>query len=72
MGIRENKQAFQYALPYEQVFQAAMAAVPSVPKATMMGADMNARPHLRDAPDLHVLGRAHHRRLYPSPAGRYR
>ena len=43
MGIRENKQAFQYALPYEQVFQAAMAAVPSVPKATMMGADMNAR-----------------------------
>ena len=40
MGIRENKQAFQYALPYEQVFQAAMAAVPSVPKATMMGVDM--------------------------------
>ena len=33
MGIRENK----------QVFQAAMAAVPSVPKATMKGADMNAR-----------------------------
>lgn len=57
MGIRENKQAFQYALPYEQVFQAAMAAVPSVPKATMMGAGHErALPHLRYAPDLHVLG----------------
>jgi hypothetical protein len=50
MGIRENKQAFQYALPYEQVFQAAMAAVLSVPKATMMGADMNARYLTFDTP----------------------
>ena len=50
MGIREIKQAFQYALPYEQVFQAAMAAVPSVPKATMMGADMNARYLTFDTP----------------------
>lgn len=40
MGIRENK----------QVFQAAMAAVPSVPKATMMGADMNARYLTFDTP----------------------
>ena len=32
MGWKESKQAFQYALPYEQVFQAAMAAVPMVPR----------------------------------------
>ncbi len=57
MGIRENKQVFQYALPYEQVFQEAMAAVPSVPKATMKGGGHERTlPHLRYAPDLHVLG----------------
>ena len=43
MGWKESKQAFQYALPYEQVFQAAMAAVPMVPKAVLTSADVNAR-----------------------------
>ena len=56
MGIRENKQVFQYALPYEQVFQEAIAD-PSVPKATMKGGGHERTlPHLRYAPDLHVLG----------------
>ena len=50
MGIRENKQAFQYALPYEQVFQAAMAAVPMVPKAVLTSADVNARFITFDTP----------------------
>lgn len=36
-------QAFQYSLPYEQVFNAATSALPAVKKATLTGADMNAR-----------------------------
>ena len=39
MGWKESKQAFQYALPYEQVFQAAMAAVPMVPNARFITFD---------------------------------
>ena len=50
MGWKESKQAFQYALPYEQVFQAAMAAVPMVPKAVMTSADVNARFITFDTP----------------------
>ena len=41
MGWSSTRQAFQYAVPYEQLFQAAMAAVPMVKKATLTGA-----PHL--------------------------
>ena len=36
-------QAFQYSLPYEQVFNAATSALQAVKKATLTGADMNAR-----------------------------
>ena len=36
-------QAFQYSLPYEQVFNAAMSALQAVDKATLTGADINAR-----------------------------
>ena len=43
MGWSSTRQAFQYAVPYEQLFQAAMAAVPMVKKATLTGADMNSR-----------------------------
>ena len=50
MGWKESKQAFQYALPYEQVFQAAMAAVPMVPKAVLTSADVNARFITFDTP----------------------
>ena len=56
MGWKESKQAFQYALPYEQVFQAAMAAVPMVPKAVLTSADVNARfIHFRHPHQLHLL-----------------
>ena len=50
MGWKESKQAFQYALPYEQVFQAATAAVPMVPKAVLTSADVNARFITFDTP----------------------
>ena len=43
MGWSSTRQAFQYAVPYEQLFQAVMAAVPMVKKATLTGADMNSR-----------------------------
>lgn len=43
MGWSSTRQAFQYTVPYEQLFQAAMAAVPMVKKATLTGADMNSR-----------------------------
>lgn len=36
-------QAFQYSLPYEQVFNAATSALQAVKKATLTGADINAR-----------------------------
>lgn len=36
-------QAFQYSLPYQQVFNAATSALQAVKKATLTGADMNAR-----------------------------
>lgn len=36
-------QAFQYSLPYEQVFNAATSALQAVDKATLTGADINAR-----------------------------
>ena len=36
-------QAFQYSLPYEQVYNAAMSALQAVDKATLTGADINAR-----------------------------
>ena len=33
-------QAFQYSLPYQQVFNAATSALQAVKKATLTGADM--------------------------------
>jgi len=36
-------QAFQYSLPYEQVFNAATSALQAVKKATLTGAAMNSR-----------------------------
>lgn len=36
-------QAFQYSLPYQQVFNAATSALQAVKKATLTGADVNAR-----------------------------
>ena len=35
-------QAFQYSLPYEQVFNAATSALQAVDKATLTGADIRA------------------------------
>ena len=56
MGWKESKQAFQYALPYEQVFQAAMAAVPLVPEGSPDERGRE-RPlhHFRHPHQLHLL-----------------
>ena len=44
MGFTSSTtQTFQYNLPYEQLFNAATTALRAVKKATLTGADMNAR-----------------------------
>ncbi len=43
MGMRTTTQSFQINLPFEQLFQAAPAAVQTIPSTTLTGADMNGR-----------------------------
>lgn len=65
MGMHSTTQAFQLDVPFEQLFQLAIPAAQSVPKATVTFA----RPqpsgcHLRHPDEHDVLGREHRRRFY--------
>ena len=50
MGMRSTTQAFQFDVPFEQLFQLAIPAAQSVPKATVMLADPNRRVVTFDTP----------------------
>ena len=50
MGMRSTTQAFQFNVPFEQLFPAATQAVQAVKKATLTGADPNGRVITFDTP----------------------
>lgn len=50
MGMRSTTQAFQFAVPFEQLFQLAIPAAQSVPKATVTLADPNRQVVTFDTP----------------------
>ena len=50
MGMHSTTQAFQFDVPFEQLFQLAIPAAQSVPKATVMLADPNRRVVTFDTP----------------------
>ena len=50
MGMRSTTQAFQFDVPFEQLFQLATPAAQSVPKATVTLADPNRQVVTFDTP----------------------
>ena len=50
MGMRSTTQAFQFDVPFEQLFQLAVPAAQSVPKATVTLADPNRQVVTFDTP----------------------
>ena len=50
MGMHSTTQAFQFDVPFEQLFQLAIPAAQSVPKATVTLADPNRRVVTFDTP----------------------
>ena len=50
MGMHSTTQAFQFDVPFAQLFQLAIPAAQSVPKATVMLADPNRRVVTFDTP----------------------
>ena len=50
MGMRSTTQAFQFAVPFEQLFPLATPAAQSVPKATVTFADPNRQVVTFDTP----------------------
>ena len=50
MGMHSTTQAFQFDVPFEQLFQLAIPAVQSVPKATVTFADPNRQVVTFDTP----------------------
>ena len=50
MGMRSTTQAFQFAVPFEQLFPLATPAAQSVPKATVTLADPNRQVVTFDTP----------------------
>ncbi len=50
MGMRSTTQAFQFNVPFEQLFQLATPAAQSVPKATVTLADPNRQVVTFDTP----------------------
>ena len=50
MGMRSTTQAFQFDVPFEQLFQLAAPAAQSVPKATVTLADPNRQVVTFDTP----------------------
>ena len=50
MGMRSTTQAFQFNVPFEQLFPAATQAVQAVKKATLTGAGPNGRVITFDTP----------------------